>query len=440
METTATKLALIATRAREYPQRRFTALMHHINPDYLVSCFDGLKRKKAPGIDGKTAESYARDEIKQAAVDTVMAMKAGKWRPQPVKRVLIDKPGSDKKRPLGLPAVIDKTVQMAAKNILEAILEADFLDCSHGFRPNRSAHGALKELNHLIMQKKINWIMDADIKSFFDTIGHHWMMECLSQRIADPRFKSLIWKFLKAGAMAEGIYQPTEQGTPQGGIISPILANIYLHYVLDLWFGKVAKKQLAGEAQMIRYADDFVVGFQYKEQAEKFLQLLRERFKQFNLSLAEEKTRIIEFGRFAAENCRKRGAPKPASFNFLGFTHYCATTRDGRFKLGAATSQKSMSRSLGAMNLWLKTTRNRMKLKDLWRVLTAKLQGHYQYYGISGNFERIASFSHWTVRLAYKWLNRRSQKRSFDWLSFRKYLERYPLPLPKLAFQIYHTW
>jgi len=437
MDTTATTIALIATRAQEFPQRQFTALMHHINPEYLLSCFDNLKRRKAPGFDNRTHESYSREEITRTLERVVTDMKARKYKPKPVKRVFIDKPGTSKKRPLGLPTIVDKTVQLAAKNILEAVWEADFLDCSYGFRSNRNAHGALKEVNHLIMQKKTNWILDADIKGFFENIDHHWMMECLSQRIVDRRFKSLIWKFLKAGVLEEGVYTPTEQGTPQGGIISPVLANIYLHYVLDLWFEKQAKRQIKGEIQLIRYADDFIIGFQYKEQAEQFLKLLRKRLQKFRLELAEGKTRIIEFGRFAKENTKNR---KPKTFDFLGFTHYCSQTRDGRFKLGTKTSRKSTNRSLKVMNLWLKTNRNRHKVKVLWPVLKSKLQGHYNYYGISGNFESIAFFHYQTIRLTYKWLNRRSQKQSFNWPNFRTYLDTHPLPQPKLMFQIYHTW
>lgn len=440
MENTATKIALIATKAQEFPKRQFTALMYHINPKYLLSCFEDLKQKKAPGIDNRTHESYTPKEITQILEQTVQAMKARKYKPQPVKRVFIDKLGTKKKRALGLPTVVDKTVQLAAKNILEAIYETDFLDCSYGFRPERDAHHALKEINHIIMQKKINWILDADIKGFFDHIDHYWMMECLSQRIKDPKFKGLIWKFMKAGVLEEGIRKPTEQGTPQGGIISPILANIYLHYVLDLWFERVARKNIRGEVQLIRYADDFIIGFQYQEQAEKLLGLLQERLKKFNLTLAPDKTQIIEFGRFAKENSINKGQMKPNTFDFLGFTHYCSETRNGRYKLGTKTSKKSMNRSLKAMNRWLKTNRNRHKLKDLWQVLRSKLHGHYNYYGMSGNFESIAFFHYKTIHLTHKWLNRRSHKQSFNWSNFSKYMDAHPLPSPKLTFQIYHTW
>ena len=438
---TATKLILIAEKAKEDKGFKFTSLIHHVsNLEHLLACFQDLKRGKAPGIDGRTAESYTPEEIKETLAQTVASMKVNKYRPQPVRRVYISKENSTKQRPLGLPTIVDKTVQLASKNILESIYEADFLDCSYGYRPKRDAHQALLAVNHLIMQKKVNWIIDADIKGLFDHLDHYRMMDCLSVRIKDPNFKSLIWKFMKSGIFQEGAYYPTEEGTPQGGIISPILANIYLHYVLDLWFEKAARKRLNGETQLIRYADDFIIGLQYQDQVQKLLEMLKERLAKFGLALSEEKTRIIEFGRFARENHQKRGQGKPPVFGFLGLTHYCSTTRDGRFKLGIKTSKKRMNRSLKTIHQWLKTTRNLFKLPEIWSTLASKLQGHYNYYGVSGNFECINYFYYQTKRYAYKWLNQRSQKKSFNWSEFERYLERFPLPKPKLMFQIYNTW
>lgn len=441
METkTATKLILIAEKAKEDLSLKFTALIHHINPEYLLACYQDLKQGKAPGIDYRTKESYTEEEIREIINQIVARMKTRKYRPQPVRRTYISKENSYKKRPLGLPTVVDKTIQLAIKNILERIYEPNFLDCSYGYRPNRDAHQALKAVNHLVMQKKINWIIDADIESFFDNVDHYWMMDCLTQRIKDPRFKSIIFKFLKSGVLEEGKYQATEQGTPQGGIVSPILANIYLHYVLDLWFEKVVKKELNGNVELIRYADDFVIGLQYKDQAEKLLEMLKRRLAKFGLKLSEKKTNILEFGRFAKENYQKRGQGKPKTFDFLGFTHYCSTTRDGRFKLGTKTSHRGMRRSLKKMNKWLKSVRNLIKQVEICKQLSVRLVGHYNYYGISGNFESIKQFYYQTTTLTYKWLNRRSQKRSFNWLTFNQYLEKHPLPKPKLKFQIYNTW
>jgi group II intron reverse transcriptase/maturase len=304
----------------------------------------------------------------------------------------------------------------------------------------RDAHQCLKEINHMIMGKKVNWIIDADIKGFFDHVDHHWMMECLFQRISDPNFKSLIFKFLKAGVMEEeGQVKDTPRGTPQGGIISPILANIYLHYVLDLWF-KVYRKKLKGYTQLVRYADDFIIGVQYPWEAKQILRDLEARLQKFGLELSEEKTSIKEFGRFATENRKRRRERKPETFNFLGFTHYCTRTRDGRFIVRIKTSRKKMSRSLVGMNRWLKSVRNLMPIQDIWKLLALKLQGHYNYYGVSGNFDGINRFYQKTVFLAFKWMNRRSQKKSWNWEGYRKYLTSYPLPRPKLTYAIYNTW
>lgn len=438
MTKTETKLILITEKAKDL-QLKFTSLKHLLDTKYLLACFKDLKQGKAAGIDWRTKESYATEEMEQTLEEAVVQMKTNKYRPQPAKRAYISKDNGEK-RPLGIPTVIDKTIQLATKNILETIYEPLFLDFSYGFRPNRNPHQALKAVNHMIMQKKINWIIDADIENFFDNVDHKWIMECLSQRISDPRFKSLIYKFLKSGVMEEGIYHQTNTGTPQGGIISPILANIYLHYVLDLWFEKVVKKELNGEVELIRYADDFVIGLQHKDQAERLLGMLKERLAKFGLKLSEKKTSILEFGRFAKENHQKRGDSKPPTFDFLGFTHFCSTTSDGRFMLGAETSRKRQSKSLKNMNKWLKSVRNLLKSKDMWPILASKLQGHYNYYGISGNFESIQKFYTRTIYFTLKWLNRRSQKKSFYWLTFSKYLETYPLPKPKLMFQIYNTW
>lgn len=437
----ATKLNLIAKRAREDKNLKFTSLIHQVsNLEHLLACYQDLKQGKASGIDGRTKESYTPKEIKESLIQVIKRLKQRKYRPQPVKRIYINKASSSKQRPLGLPTVIDKIVQLACKNILERIYEPNFLECSYGYRPNKDAHQALLAVNHLIMQKKINWIIDADIEEFFDRLDHYRMMDCLFQRISDPNFKSLIFKFLKSGLLQENTYYPTKEGTPQGGIISPILANIYLHYVLDLWFEKVAKKQLNGEVQLIRYADDFIIGLQYQDQAEKLLKMLKQRLAEFGLTLSKEKTRIIEFGRFTSENHQRRGQSRPPAFDFLGLTHYCSTTRDGRFKLGVKTSRKRIRRTLVNMNSWLKKVRNLLKQKEIWKQLRIKLTGHYNYYGVSGNFDGLKQIYHKTTILAYKWLNRRSQKKSFNHLNFNKYLEQYPLPKPKLKFQIYNTW
>jgi RNA-directed DNA polymerase len=437
---TETKLNLIAKKAKENSGLKFNALMHHLNLEYLLACFNNLENKKAPGIDGRTKESYSKGEIIKVLTEKVKEIQTGKYRPQPVKRIYIKKENSPKQRPLGLPTVIDKTIQLATRNIIEAIYEADFLENSYGYRPKRSAHDALKAINHMVMQNRVNWIIDADIKGYFDNIDHHWLMECLAQRIDDKRFKSLIFRMLKSGIMENGSIRATDKGTPQGGIISPVLANIYLHYVLDIWFERVAKKELKGEMELIRYADDFVIGMQYRDQSQIFMEMLKQRLAKFGLTLAVDKTKIIEFGRFARENRKRKGQAKPETFDFVGITHYCSTTRDGRYKLGVKTSKKRIRRAMGEMKDYLKKTRSFLKQEDIWKVIKSKVDGHYNYYGISGNFNSIKQFHRETIKLTYKWMNRRSQKKSYNWPSFQKYLEKYPLPKPEIKFQIYNTW
>lgn len=436
---TEDKLILIAKKAREQPKLKFISLIHLLNAEYLKGCYLLLKRGKAAGIDGRTLESYTQEEMYQAIEETVRLMKAKRYQPQAVRRVYIEKENG-KKRSLGIPTVIDKVVQLGMTRILEAIYEPTFLPISFGYRPTRGAHEAIKEINHMLMGQKVNWIVEADIKSFFDHIDHKWMIRCLDERIADPNFKQLINKFLKAGIMLEGQYQATREGTPQGGIISPMLANIYLHYVLDLWFEKREKQEMRGHTQLVRYADDFLIGVQHKTEAEKIRQDVGERLEAFGLQLAAEKTEVLEFGRFTKQNNQRQGRKKPDTFDFLGFTHYCTETRDGRFMLGIRTSKKRMNRAIVSMNTWLKGIRNLVATETIWEKLSQKLTGHYNYYGISGNFAAINRYYHRTRRLTLKWMNRRSRKKSWNWKEFEAYLTTYPLPTPKLTYAIYNTW
>ncbi len=436
---TATRLAFITKRSKRIPQGKIISLAHLLSEEYLQECYRELKKGKAPGIDGRTLESYTDEEIEQVIKETVHKMKIKRYRPKPVKRVLIEKL-SGKSRPLGIPTVIDKIVQQGIKKILEAIYEPIFLDMSYGFRPNRNCHQALKAVHKMVMTKPINWIIDVDIKGFFDNVDHHWMIECLNQKIADPNFRSIIIKFLKAGVIKEGKYHKTEKGTPQGGILSPMLANIYLHYVLDVWFEHELKKKINGYTQIVRYADDFIIGAQTKPEAEQILKEVKARLKKFNLEVSAEKTRIIEFGRYAKENARNRGIRKPDTFDFLGFTHYVGTSRKGNFLMKVRTSRKRRSNSLKQMNEWLKKTRNKCKAKDVWKILASKLRGHYNYYGVSSNYREIRNYYHKTMQLTYKWMNRRSQKQSFNWQTFTEYLKLYPLPKPALVYNMYDIW
>ena len=437
-QTTKFKLTLIAKKAKEEPKLKFTSLMHLLNSEYLTQCFKELKAGKAAGIDQRTLESYTADEIERAIDELISRLKSYRYRPKPVRQVLIPK-ANGKLRPLGIPTVMDKVLQLAVAKILEVIYEPLFLDCSYGFRPKRNAHESLKALNHMVMGKKVNWIIDADIEGFFDNVEHDYLIRCLKERISDPNFLILINRFLKAGVMVTGKLEPTRKGTPQGGIVSPILANIYLHYCLDLWFKLRKRRQLKGYAEEIRYADDFIIGVQYKEEATQVLRDMETRLATAGLTLSKEKTRIIEFGRYTKDNHHKRGGGKPPTFDFLGFTHYCGKTKDGRFAMKMRTSRKKYAVAIKTQAQWLKNIRTE-PIEKIWKTLALKLTGHYQYYGLSGNFISIKNYYQQTRKLTFKWMNRRSQKKSWNWQDFEEYLTRHPLPKPRITYAIYNTW
>jgi group II intron reverse transcriptase/maturase len=327
-------------------------------------------------------------------------------------------------------------VQAGIATILGAIFEADFLDCSYGFRPGRGCHQAIQAVDKLIMTERINHVIDADIKSFFDSVSHPWLMKCLQVRIKDPSFLLLIERLLKAGYFEAGRVTETEQGTPQGGNLSPMLSNIFLHYVLDLWFEKVLKREVRGACYLVRYADDFVCMVQYQDDAQHVVQAIRERFTKFDLVLHPEKTRVISFGRYERQNA-ERQKRRPNTFDFLGFTHYCDCSRRGKYMVNRQTSRKKFRKKCQELNEWLKGMRNRCSVKAWWPVLKAKLTGHYQYYGISGNMRSLNRYYRLALRLALKWLNRRSQRRSFSWESFTAYLKHYPLPRPRIVHNLY---
>jgi len=431
---TLTKLALISERARKEPKFQFTSLAHLLDERFLKECYFSLGRERASGIDGVSWKEYG-EQLDENLNSLVTRMKAKRYKPLPARRVYIPK-NEHEKRPLGLPALEDKIVQKGISRILETIYEADFLDCSYGFRPKRNCHQALNAVDKTIMTRPVNYIIEADIKGFFDNVSHEWMMKFLAVRIKDPSLLLLICRFLKAGYCEADKIVETEQGTPQGGNLSPILSNIFLHYVLDLWFEKKIKPRIKGQAHLVRYADDFICKVQYADDAEYIERALRERFANFDLELHPEKTRTISFGRYERENADRQGR-KANTFNFLGFTHYCDKSRKGGFKVGRKTSQKKFRTKCKEMNIWLMNMRNCKKAKEWWPVLQAKLRGHYQYYGVSGNMRSLRCFYMLTIRTVYKWLNRRSQCKSFSWESFHMYLERYPLPIPKIVHNFY---
>ena len=429
-----TKLALVSSRARTEPSYVFTCLAHLLNEGFLERCYWSLGRNKAPGIDGVSFTEYG-ENLSENLRELVTRMKAKRYRPQPARRVYIPK-DDHTTRPLGVPAQEDKVVQKGVSRILESIYEADFLECSHGFRPNRGCHTALTAVNGLLLKNPINHVIEADIKGFFDSVSHAWMMEFLKRRINDPSFLRIIARFLIAGYKDGELLVESVRGTPQGGNLSPMLANIFLHYVLDEWFETEIKPQVAGACHLVRYADDFIILVQYKDEAYRIVEHLRERFGRYDLQLHPDKTRVMSFGRYEEENARKQKR-RDNTFDFLGLTHYCTKSRRGGFLVGRSTAAKKFRKKVKELNLWIKKQRNMLTLRDLWKMLTVKLRGHYQYYGISGNYRGIERYYRCAIRLAYKWLNRRSQRKSFNLEQFQKYLVQYPLPKPHIVHKLY---
>lgn len=430
----STKLFSLTQRARRKPEEEFTSLMHLLTVDFLRDCFLELKRDRAPGVDGVTVREYEVD-LEERLTDLVARLKSWRYRPQPVRRVYIPKPKGGR-RPLGIPSVEDKIVQMALKHILEAIFEVDFLDVSFGFRPKRSCHHALKVLHEVMMTRPVSHVADVDIERFFDTVDHTWLMRCLCERVSDPNLLRLVGRFLRAGVVEGGRYCQMDRGTPQGGVLSPLLANIYLHYILDLWFERVEKKRHAGFSQLIRYADDFLVCFRKETDARAFAERLKERLGKFGLRVSEDKTRVIEFGRGPWLKAQKEHR-KLATFDFLGFTHYCGKSRKGNFKLGRRTSGVRYREKVKELNQWLRSVRSSVELSEWWEGLRVRLLGHYRYYGVSGNSRKLNAFYGQTLKLAYKWINRRSQKRSYNWEQFDARLRHHPLPLPRIHHRLY---
>lgn len=434
VEKTEFKLTLIAKHAIEKPHMQFTSLAHLLNEDFLKQCFFSLNRNKAKGIDNVSWIDYNKD-VDENIADLVIRLKRKKFKPIPARRVYIPKEDG-KKRPLGISALENKIVEKGIKLILESIYEQDFKDVSYGFRPNRSCHQALKELNEQIMRNPINHIVEADIKGFFDNVEHEQLIKFLEIRIKDNNMLHLIRKFMKAGYVDGDLVIVSEKGTPQGSILSPLLANVFLHYVLDEWFEETVELYTRGYCSLIRYADDFVCVVQYEDDARKIEKALKNRFNKYGLEIHPEKSRHISFGRFERVNAKKKGR-NSNTFDFLGFTHFCDKTRKGKFKLGRKTKRKKFISKCKDMTDWLRGIRNTNKPKVWWQTLNSKLRGHFQYYGVSGNYKAIKAFYQHTVRTLYKWLNRRSQKHSMNWENFNKYLECYPIVKPKIHHNFY---
>jgi len=431
----ATKLDRIEELSAKNPKMVFTSLYHLINEELLRECHHDLDGRKATGVDNVTKAEYEAN-LDENLRDLVERLKRKNYKPQPSLRVYIPKVNG-KLRPLGMAAYEDKLVQSALGKVLMAVYEPKFLNNMYGFRPNRGCHDALKELACLVERGRTNYVVEADIKAFFNNIDHERAIELIKFRLADPNILWLIKKTLRAGVVEDGKWQPTVKGTEQGNLASPVIANIYMHYALALWFEVEFKKTCRGEVGLVIYADDFVATFQYKDDAVRFLEAIKARFATFGLELEPSKTRLVEFGRFAEENRRKRGEGKPETFDFLGFTHYCSKShKTGKFRMKRKTVQKKYRMKLKEMNLWLKQNRHRC-IKDLISMLNVKLRGHYQYYGITDNSKSIKNFRDETQQILFKWLNRRSQKGSYTWEGFNDLLKAYPLVRPHIYFSVY---
>jgi len=427
----ATDLTRIGEKARKEPGLVFTSLYHHIyDVDNLRACYDALDANKATGVDGVTKEEYGRN-LEENLRDLSKRLKRMGYRPGPKRRSYIPKSGSEKGRPLGISNLEDKIVEEAVKRTLEPIYEAVFEDSSHGYRPGRNQHKCLDELGRTIQQGKVNYVVEADIKGFFDNVSQEWMIKFLRHRIGDERVIRLIIRMLKSGIMEDGLVHASEQGTPQGSILSPLLSNIYLHYALDLWFSRRVKKESRGEAYYFRFADDFLACFQYKDDAESFRQGLGDRLEGFGLQLAEEKTHCITFGRFAREDAYRRGE-KPKEFTFLGFTHYCGKTKKGYFMVKRRTSRKKLGQSLRKFTDWAKKARHVLKKGEMLRQARTQVMGYLSYYAITDNLERCSYYDYRAKHILFKWLNRKSQRKAYTWERFSQALAWVGWPKPRI--------
>jgi RNA-directed DNA polymerase len=427
-------LERISTAARKSAKTRFTALLHHVDEAALLRAFLRQKRSASAGIDGVTVATYEMD-LAENLRGLHTRIHTGHYRPQPVRRVYIPK-SDGSKRPLGIPTLEDKIVQGAVAEVLSAIYEADFIGFSYGFRPKRSPHMALTSLQKAVMTQRVNHVLDADVRRFFDSVDHQLLLRMLAHRIADPRILRLIRSWLEAGVLESGSWYKTVEGTPQGSGISPLLANVFLHYVLDLWFQQWRRRSAHGRAIIVRYADDFVMGFEKENDARQMRLDLEKRLASFGLALHETKTRLIEFGRFPALARRERNEKHPETFSFLGFTHYCGWTRDGRFMMKCKTQCERLMSKLKALRseVW-KIMHAPLALQHRW--LSRVLQGHYAYYGRPHNLRSLAMFAQEVRRIWFRLLKRRSQKsRYMSWDTFDTMTAQFRLPKPRIM----HPW
>ncbi len=429
-----TKLERISQLSSENPNMVFTSVGHLINKELLMECHKDMDGKKGTGIDGVTKEDYGV-KLEENLENLVKQLKQRAYKPKPARRVEIPKENG-KTRPLSIYCYEDKLVQEALRKMLEAVFEPHFYDEMMGFRPGRNCHKALKKLNTMLEKEKTNWVLDADIKGFFDHLDHEWIVKFIESRIKDPNIIRTVRRMLKAGIMKEFQYEDTEEGSGQGSVCSPVIANIYMHYVLVWWFKEKMEPVMKGYAGLVVYADDFVACFQYKSDAEIFYKHLKSRMIHFGLELEESKTRLIEFGRFAENNRKDRGEGRPETFTILGFTHYCSHGKTGRFRVKRKTSRKKLAKKSRENNALIRDMRFQ-HINYIVKKLNEILVGYYHYYGITDNSKSLKSFYNIVRFRLFYWLNRRSQRRSYTKEGYKELLRQFPLAEPRIYVSIY---
>lgn len=429
-----TTLERISKLAGENRETQFTSLAHHINPDTLEMAFEKLRKDASAGSDGITYEEYQR-EARRNIQELHGRLKSWKYRAQPLKRIYIPK-DDGKERPISIPSLEDKIVQRAVVTLLNAIYEVDFHPNSYGFRPERSAQDALDQVYRVTTRTPVEWVLEADIQGYFDAIVKKELMVMMEKRVKDKSILRLIGKWLNVGVISEGrLLNSEERGVGQGQVISPLLGNIYLHYVLDEWFEEVVKPKLRGYAQLIRYADDFVLCFQHKHDAERVMEVIGKRFAKYGLTLHPDKTKLIHFGPEALSDSEKPGGKPPGTFDLLGFTHIATRSHSGRFTIHVRTMDKRLAKSAKRMYAWCKAQRHD-KLGDQQEGINRKLNGHYNYYGRPTNYRALLEMQRCTLRSWFKWLNRRTRGKTLTWEIFKKILAKYPLVKPRIT----HAW
>lgn len=427
----ATGLERIAAKACSEPKLKFTSLAHHITQERVWENLCHIPDKSAPGVDGQTVPE-AKEKFGVWVEPMLQSVHRKGYKAPDIRRVYIPKPGKQEKRPLGVPCVADRALQRSIAQVLCAIYEQDFLPCSFGGRPGVGAHQALATLTEMIAGRKVGWVLEADLKNYFGSLSHDWMLRFVEHRVGDPRIISLIRRWLKAGILEDDEIHENEEGTPQGGSISVLLSNIYLHYVLDLWFERVVKSRLQGEAYMVRYIDDFVLCFQYRSDALRVQDALGKRLGKFGLALAPAKTKLVEFGRFAQRHAGKRGRKRPETMYFLGFTLYCTQNHKGNFRVGFRTEKSRLQRGLSKLRDLMRRMRH-LPVREQAINFNRVLLGHYAYYGIAGNFRALQRVHRAVERYWYKMLCSRSRKGYFPWAVFHRIKAQFPLKRPRLG-------